>query len=86
MTSPRPSRKRLALLSGLAALVLAVLATGWMHTPGARPVLRALGLPCPVKSASPEQVSSLRELGLANLRGPKPAPLRPALGMALDCT
>jgi hypothetical protein len=57
-----------------------------MHTPGARPVLRALGLPCPVKSASAAQVTALREQGLSKLRGVGAAPARPALGLSLDHT
>jgi hypothetical protein len=80
------ARKRLLALSTAAAPCLLVAALGWMHTPAARPVLRALGLPCPVKSATAAQVSALRERGLQGLRGERPAPSRPSPGLQLGTT
>ena len=81
MRSHRIPRRLLA-AGGLALTAVAVI--GWMHTPAARPVLRALGVSCPVDSATAAQVAGLREQGLADLRGSTPAPARPALGMVLD--
>lgn len=77
---------RRLLVGGSVTFAAAVAAVGWMHTPAARPVLRALGVHCPVDSATPAQVAALRELGLARFRGAARAPLRPALGMSLDHT
>jgi len=80
------SLNRKPLIAVAATIAVATAIIGWMHTPGARPILRRLGIPCPVNSVTSEQVSHLREIGLSGMRGPAPAPARPALGMILDGT
>ncbi|MDE2147778.1 MAG: hypothetical protein KGJ24_13910 [Burkholderiales bacterium] len=57
-----------------------------MHTPPGLKLLARLGVACPVLGATSAQVTELREMGLARLRGATMAPARPALGPALDRT
>ena len=57
---------------------------GFLHTPAGRPLLAALGVGCPVKRVTPAQAEALRQRGLSGLRGARPAPARPALGLSLD--
>ena len=82
-----PSRP-LRLGAGIgAAVLLALGAIGWMHTPSGLRFLAAAGVPCPVRTVTPEQVGQLRRVGLASMRGSAPAPARPApAGMQLDRT
>jgi hypothetical protein len=70
-----------------AALLLALGAIGWMHTPSGLRLLAALGLPCPVNTVSLERVVALRSAGVAPLQALGPAPVRPAPGgLVLDQT
>ena len=46
--------------------------------------MRRLGMSCPARSVSPEAAEALRQRGIRGLRGPTPAPARPALGLELD--
>lgn len=84
MIARRLNRK--AVIASVATLAVATALIGWMHTPGARHILRVLGVPCPVDNVTSEQVSTLREKGLAGMRGQSAAPARPAMGMLLDQT
>jgi hypothetical protein len=67
-------------------LLILTAAIGLLHTPWARPLLARIG-GCPVSRVSAAQADALRLRGLARtLTGSRPAPLRPALGFALDRT
>ncbi|AOI61233.1 hypothetical protein WI26_20775 [Burkholderia diffusa] len=58
-----------------------------MHLRAARPLLEALGVPCPVANATADQVTSLREQGWSTFRGSLQAPRKPAPdGLVLDAT
>ena len=72
--------------TGLCTLVCVTAVIGWMHTPRARPVLAALGVPCSANKVTRDQVELICEAGLATLRGHEAAPARPALGMNLEHT
>lgn len=64
--------------------VLVVGFIGWMHTPGARPILGALGVKCPItKNANPVVMDNVRRQQMAAPDAPL-APRRPALGLELD--
>jgi hypothetical protein len=58
-------------------------AIGVLHTPGGRRAMAQLGIPCPVDKVTAQQVTAARHAGLRRLRGDRPAPARPALGMGL---
>jgi len=62
---------------GLTAVV------GALHLPAARPLLGALGMGCPVRKVSAEQVDAVRRPALRALQGAAPASRRPALGLVL---
>ena len=68
---------------GGAALCGTIL-VGLLHLPAARPLLAWLGA-CPVR-ATPAATERARARALVSLRGPTPAPARPALGFTLDAT
>ena len=69
----------------IAALTLALVgAVGLLHTPLGRPLMRRLGATCPARAVSPAAAEALRQRGVGALRGGRPAPERPALGLALD--
>ena len=57
-----------------------------LHLPVARPLLGRLGMACPVRSVSAEQVDAARRPALRALQGGASAPRRPALGLALGGT
>ncbi|HXJ23608.1 MAG TPA: hypothetical protein VMT03_25555 [Polyangia bacterium] len=57
---------------------------GLLHTPLGRPLMMRVGMGCPARKVSPEAAEALRMRGVRGLRGPAPAPARPALGLALD--
>jgi hypothetical protein len=70
-----------------AATLLVLGVGGAMHTRAGLRTLAALGVPCPVRSVSADQVDRARRAGLATLRGSGPAPSRPAIaGLRLDET
>jgi hypothetical protein len=70
-----------------AATLLVVGAGGAIHTRAGLRALVALGVPCPVRSVTAEQVDLARRAGLATLRGSRPAPARPTVaGLRLDAT
>ncbi|MDE2160518.1 MAG: hypothetical protein KGJ30_16505 [Burkholderiales bacterium] len=76
------SRRRTAAAGAVATVAIA--AVGALHLPGARRLLGAIGLPCPVLQTDPAAVEAAHASGLAALRGQAPAPARPALGLQLD--
>jgi hypothetical protein len=57
-----------------------------LHTPTGRPLMGRLGMSCPARGVSPAAAEALRQRGVGALRGTKPAPARPALGLILDRT
>jgi hypothetical protein len=77
--------KRAARVAAFATgtFVLCFAAVGALHAPGARRMMASLGIHCPVDTASAEQVAQVRRRGLRRVRGDRPAPARPALGMQL---
>ena len=87
--APRALARRRLVRWGLGtggALLVLTAAIGLLHTPWARPLLARIG-GCPVTRVSAAQADALRMKGLARtLVGSRPAPLRPALGFALDRT
>ena len=84
-SDPRRILRRLALLVG--GMLLAVVAFGGaVHIKALRPFFSRLGIGCPAWGAKAGEVAATRERGLAVLRGPTPAPSRPALGLVLDET
>ena len=70
--------------TGVAALLFTGV-MGFAHTRAGRPILKFLGMGCPVQ-AKPEQVQAGLQRGLAGLRGDGVAPERFALGLNLDAT
>jgi hypothetical protein len=73
------------LLGGL-LLATATALIGWMHTPAGLRALYAMGVPCPIDKVTAQDVVAGHEKGLASVRGDRPAPQRPALGLQLDRT
>ena len=73
------------LLSGV-FLATATALIGWMHTPSGLRALYAMGVPCPMDKVTAAQVVAGHAQGLAAVRGTRPAPQRPALGLLLDQT
>lgn len=67
-----------------AAVALSVVAIGVLHTPYGRPLMRRWGMRCPARDVSPAAAEALRLRGAHALRGDRPAPARPALGLDLD--
>jgi len=63
---------------------------GVLHMPFAANILRAIspGWACPIRAGSPEQIDRATAMGAANIRAhaSAAAPVRPALGFALDTT
>lgn len=84
LTLPR-RRRRTWIASAAALLVLG--AGGALHTRAGMRALAALGVPCPVRTVTAEQVGRTRAAGVAAVRGTAPAPARPSIaGLALDAT
>ncbi|HVY37195.1 MAG TPA: hypothetical protein VHM31_04650 [Polyangia bacterium] len=72
-------------LTGTGGAALAFVAVmGFLHTPAGRPFMRRLGMTCPARAVTPAAAEALRMRGARELRGPAPAPVRPALGLDLD--
>jgi hypothetical protein len=65
------------------AVVLCIAAIGMLHTSAGRGAMALLGVPCPVDKVSAQQVSLARNIALDRVRGTRPAPAQPALGMQL---
>jgi hypothetical protein len=68
--------------------VLATAFIGFLHTRPGRPWLMKLAgvAGCPLGRANPARVEEVRRAAVAKDRGTDPAPVRPALGFALDTT
>lgn len=73
-----------ALRVGGAVAIVFVGVMGLLHTKAGRPLLAAMGVGCPAKTATPDQVEALRQRGLSTLRGTERAASRPAFGLVLD--
>jgi hypothetical protein len=69
---------------GIAAVL--VLAVGFLHTAPGRGVLSAIGVGCPARAGTPEEVDRARAVGVARHAGRTGSPARPALVFALERT
>ena len=83
MRSGQAVPRWLAALAATVAVGAAAIAS--LHSPWARPLLRRLG-GCPAARATPEQVEAAQRGAWRRLRGAGAAPVRPALGFALERT
>jgi hypothetical protein len=62
------------------------LIAGLLHTPAGRSFLARLGIGCPVRKGTPDEVDRARAFGVRRLRGKPKAPARPALGFEFERT
>jgi hypothetical protein len=77
--------KRFALWA-LGASAAFVVVMGLLHTKLGAPVLAKLGVGCPVRAGTPEEVDRARMFGAALYAGKPDAPARPALGFVFEQT
>ena len=77
--------RRKWIVRGGGTLAVITLAIGALHLPAARPLLALVGQ-CPVGRESPSEIEDARRIALRSLRGTGTAPVRPALGFALERT
>lgn len=87
VSSLAPGRKHLAMVAWFLGVGIALtLLAGVLHMPLARPWLAKLGIACPVRAGTPEQVDRARAFGAARFEGKASAPARPALGFVFEKT
>lgn len=86
-----PMKNRLPLIARIGlwsafACALLVAVGGFLHTSAGRPWLARLGIGCPARAGTAEEVDRARTFGAARYAGHPEAPARPALGFTFEAT